>query len=59
MRLYSLTDMTNFVHQLLIEKGFVIIAHEGRGVIEATQRSGVFSQTFRIKVEVPEERDPL
>ena len=55
MRLYSITDMTNLLQELLHTKNFgtVSSATLRKGEIEAVQfdASGIVSQRFLIKVE--------
>ena len=58
MRLYTVTDISLLVLDALRQKGFSIIVHQGNGVIEVAQRSGIVSQHFTIAVKATDE-DPV
>ena len=59
MKLYTVRDVTEMVFKALQQQGvFPIISVEGRGEIEATQRSGIVSQNFKIKIESAD-KDPV
>lgn len=59
MRIYSVRDMTVMVEELLKGKGFSIERPlQSKGSIEATQRKGIVSQTFRVTIKQIDQ-DPL
>jgi hypothetical protein len=60
MKLYSVTDMTRAVQEMLVGKGFKVNRLSFQhGIVEAVQFDGVIEQRFKFKIAYDEERDPL
>jgi hypothetical protein len=51
MKLYTVSDIRDMLHQALCNEGFTAIDEHGRGTFVVVQTSGIVSQSFKITVE--------